>query len=101
MILVNGAASDTVPALDRGLALGDGVFRTIRVKAGRPLNWRWHWMRLAADCQKLKLPAPDEATLLAEVERVATGDATVKATITRGEAGRGYAMPTAVRTTRI
>ena len=77
------------------------MFRTIHVMRGRALNWRWHWARLSADCQKLKLPAPDEATLRAEVERVAPGDATVKATITRGEAGRGYAMPTAVRTTRI
>ena len=90
-----------MPALDRGLALGDGVFRTIRVKAGRPLNWRWHWARLVADCAKLKLPAPEEATLRAEISRVAPGDAAVKATITRGEAGRGYALPTAVRTTRI
>jgi len=90
-----------VSALDRGLALGDGVFRTIRVKGGRPLNWRWHWARLAADCAKLELPAPDEATLRAEIARVAPGDATVKATVTRGEAGRGYALPTAVRTTRI
>ena len=90
-----------MPALDRGLALGDGVFRTIRVKAGRALNWQRHWARLVADCGKLKLPVPDEAVLRAEIARVAPGDATVKATITRGEAGRGYALPTAVRTTRI
>jgi 4-amino-4-deoxychorismate lyase len=90
-----------VPALDRGLALGDGVFRTMRVRAGRALNWQRHWARLVADCGKLKLPVPDEAVLRAEIARVAPGDATVKATITRGEAGRGYALPTAVRTTRI
>ena len=90
-----------MPALDRGLALGDGVFRTVRVRAGRPLNWRWQWARLTADCEKLKLPAPVETTLLAEIASVAPGDATVKATITRGAAGRGYALPTAVRTTRI
>jgi 4-amino-4-deoxychorismate lyase len=90
-----------VPALDRGLALGDGIFRTLRVRAGRPLNWRWHASRLAADCEKLRLPAPDEATLREEISRVAPGDAVVKVTVTRGEAGRGYAVPTAVRTTRI
>jgi 4-amino-4-deoxychorismate lyase len=73
----------------------------MRVASGRPLNWRWHWARLAADCEKLKLPAPAETTLLEEIARVAPGDATVKATVTRGEAGRGYALPTAVRTTRI
>lgn len=90
-----------MPALDRGLSLGDGVFRTLRVKAGRALNWRWHWARLQADCEKLRLPAPDEARLRSEVARVAPGDATVKVTVTRGEAGRGYSLPTAVRTTRI
>jgi len=90
-----------VPALDRGLALGDGVFRTLSVRAGRPLNWRWHWSRLCADCDKLRLPTPDEAVLRAEIARVAPADAVVKATITRGAAGRGYAVPTAVRTTRI
>lgn len=73
----------------------------MQVRAGRPLNWRWQWARLIADCEKLRLPAPPEATLLAEIASVAPGDATVKATITRGEAGRGYALPTVVRTTRI
>jgi 4-amino-4-deoxychorismate lyase len=71
------------------------------VRAGNPLNWRWHWARLAADCGKLKLPAPEEEALRAEIARVAPGDAVVKATITRGQAGRGYAAPTEVRTTRI
>jgi 4-amino-4-deoxychorismate lyase len=94
-------AGDKVSVLDRGLALGDGVFRTLRVRAGKPLNWRWHWARLAADCAKLKLPAPDETLVLEEIARVAPADAVVKATITRGQAGRGYAVPTEVRTTRI
>lgn len=71
------------------------------MRAGNPLNWRWHWARLAADCDKLKLPAPEEQLLRAEIARVAPGDAVVKATITRGQAGRGYAAPTEVRTTRI
>jgi 4-amino-4-deoxychorismate lyase len=101
LILVDGVATDTVSALDRGLALGDGVFRTLRVRAGRPLNWRWHWTRLVADCARLRLPLPDEATLRSEVARVASHEAVVKAIITRGAAGRGYAMPADARATRI
>jgi 4-amino-4-deoxychorismate lyase len=58
-------------------------------------------MRLAADCARLQLPEPDEATLRDEIARVGPGEAVVKATITRGQAGRGYAVPTEVRTTRI
>ena len=34
MILVNGDPAQTVDALDRGLAYGDGVFRTLRTQAG-------------------------------------------------------------------
>ena len=34
MILVNGMQSEAVPANDRGLAYGDGVFRTLLVQAG-------------------------------------------------------------------
>jgi 4-amino-4-deoxychorismate lyase len=71
------------------------------VRAGRALNWNWHWTRLGLDCGKLRLPLPDEATLLAEIRRVAPRDATVKATITRGAAGRGYAIPPAATPTRI
>jgi len=47
------------------------------------------------------LPLPGEATLLAEIRRVAPADATVKATITRGASGRGYAIPAGARPTRI
>ena len=36
-----------------------------------------------------------------EVARVAQGESVVKVTVTRGRAGRGYAVHTAVRTTRI
>ena len=73
----------------------------MRVRAGRPLNWRWHWHRLGADCAKLRLALPDEATLRAEIARVAPGDAVAKATITRGAAGRGYAIAHDARPTRI
>jgi 4-amino-4-deoxychorismate lyase len=82
---------DAIPATDRGLAFGDGVFRTLAVRAGRPLNWRWHWRRLAADCRTLGLEAPAESVLLAELGRVAAGDAVAKVIVTRGAATRGYA----------
>jgi 4-amino-4-deoxychorismate lyase len=68
------------------------VFRTLAVRGGRPLNWRWHARRLAADCALLGIPAPDEALLAAEIARVAPAEATVKLIVTRGKGGRGYAM---------
>jgi len=48
MILVNGHPADTVDALDRGLAYGDGIFRTLRTQDGQPLWWRDHAAKLAA-----------------------------------------------------
>lgn len=102
MILVNGQQSDTVSALDRGLAYGDGVFRTVRTHAGRPLWWRDQYAKLAADAAALALACPAEAGLLAEVCQVAeTGQGVVKIMLTRGGGARGYAPPAAQASTRI
>ena len=102
MIHVNGQRSDSVSALDRGLAYGDGVFRTLRTHAGRPLWWRDHYAKLAADAAALALACPAEAGLLAEVRQVAeTGHGVVKIMLTRGAGARGYAPPAAQACTRI
>ncbi|MBI3432903.1 MAG: aminodeoxychorismate lyase [Hydrogenophilales bacterium] len=94
MILVNGHPADTVDARDRGLAYGDGVFRTLRTQAGRPLWWRDHYAKLAADCAALMLACPDEAELHTEVCQVAeAGEGVVKIMLTRGAGARGYAPP--------
>lgn len=102
MILVNGLPAETVNALDRGLAYGDGVFRTLRTQVGQPLWWRDHYAKLAADCAALLLACPDEAGLRAEVCRVAaTGEGVVKIVLTRGTGARGYAPPQDQACTRI
>jgi 4-amino-4-deoxychorismate lyase len=102
MILVNGQATDTVHARDRGLAYGDGVFRTLRTQGGQPLWWRDHVAKLADDCAALMLACPDEAGLHAEVCRVAeAGEGVVKIVITRGTGTRGYALPANPTCTRI
>lgn len=100
-VLVDGEPAASVSALDRGLAFGDGVFRTLRIAAGRPLNWARHYERLRADCALLGLPLPQEAGLLHEIRRVAPGDAVAKVILTRGSGGRGYAPPPQARATRI
>jgi 4-amino-4-deoxychorismate lyase len=100
-ILVDGEPGGRLSALDRGLAFGDGVFRTLRVSAGRPLNWGRHCERLRADCALLGLTAPDEALLRAELARVAPGEAIAKILVTRGAGGRGYALPSGVAATRV
>ena len=102
MILVNGRPAATVDALDRGLAYGDGVFRTLRTQDGRPLWWRDHYAKLAVDCAALMLACPDESVLHGEVCRVAeTGEGVVKIMLTRGSGARGYAPPQEQAATRI
>ena len=102
MILVNGHPAQTVDALDRGLAYGDGIFRTLRTQVGAPLWWRDHYAKLAEDCAALRLACPDEAQLRAEVCRVAAaGEGVAKIVITRGAGARGYAPPQDPACTRI
>jgi 4-amino-4-deoxychorismate lyase len=101
VVLVNGQPVALVDVADRGLQFGDGIFRTLLVRAGRPLNWDRHFRRLARDCAALALPVPDEGLLRAEMARVAPQDAVVKITLTRGVSGRGYSLPTEVMPTRI
>jgi 4-amino-4-deoxychorismate lyase len=102
MILVNGRPADTVDALDRGLAYGDGVFRTMRTRAGRPLWWRDQYAKLAADSAALMLACPDEAGLHAEICQAAeAGEAVVKVMLTRGTGARGYAPPPGQAPTRV
>ena len=90
-----------MPALDRGLAFGDGVFRTLAVRAGRALNWDRHLRRLAHDCLAIGVPVPPEELLRAEIALVAPGDAAVKVIVTRGVSGRGYSMPVELSPTRV
>jgi 4-amino-4-deoxychorismate lyase len=102
MILVNGQGAATVDATDRGLAYGDGVFRTLRTRDGEPLWWRDQYATLVADSKALLLACPDEKLLLAEVRQAAAAeDGVVKIILTRGKGARGYALPAERAVTRI
>ncbi|MBT9568699.1 MAG: aminodeoxychorismate lyase [Thiobacillus sp.] len=104
MILVDGLEHASIQAMDRGLAYGDGVFRTLRAEAGQPLWWADQYAKLAADCMALSLTCPDESLLREEAGRVATGegdDGVVKIMVTRGSGMRGYAYADGQTPTRI
>lgn len=102
-MLINGVATEWLPATDRGLAYGDGIFRTVELLNGQPRLWRWHWQRLAADCTALQLPCPDQPLLLEELLQVGLCHerAVAKITLTRGAGQRGYAMPSTPDVTQI
>lgn len=96
-VLVNGSPDERIEAGDRGFTLGDGVFETIAVRGGQPLRWPAHLERLAIGCRRLYLPVPDPDELGRDRDRViAPGSSGVlRITVSRGSAGRGYALPPA------
>jgi 4-amino-4-deoxychorismate lyase len=96
-------ASDSVPATDRGLAYGDGMFRTLQVRAGRAVHWERHVEKLAADCGRLAIACPAADVLHEDVMAVTAEqpDAAVKIIITRGIGARGYRPTIDARANRV
>lgn len=95
-VLINGARPQdlghAVPLNDRGFQYGDGLFETARLEHGVV---RWldaHLARLRVGCERLRIPAPDEATLRAEIATVTANlrSAVVKIILSRGVGARGY-----------
>jgi 4-amino-4-deoxychorismate lyase len=103
--LVDGEAHSQVPADDRGLAYGDGLFETIAVRRGRPCLWRRHLDRLSLGCRRLGMEMPArfrlEADVLALIGNRAAGtdpaDGVLKVILTRGSGARGYRPPEAAK----
>ena len=104
MILVDGVPAAAVRPTDRGLAYGDGVFRTFTLRGGRPRHWQRHYSKLAADCAAIALRCPSES-LLHDDLRLACGDVpgshVAKIIVTRGDGPRGYAYARDAAPTRI
>ncbi len=102
-MLINGAPCDTISVNDRGLLYGDGVFRTLRLREGKVLQWQRHYAKLFKDCSTINLPCPPEPLLLDELERLIQGvaDGVLKIIVTRGSAQRGYAPPHQPEVTRV
>ncbi len=103
MVLVNGVFTDSIKANDRGLMYGDGVFRTLRIKHGVPLNWTLHYHKLASDCAALELSCPPISVLEKELERASESmqNCIAKIVVTRGAGGRGYLPEAALEPTLI
>ena len=91
---IDGVAGTNVPADDRGLQYGDGLFETILVRGGTARFLDAHFARLARGCQRLGIafsPGVLRADLQLALPR-ATASAVLKIVVTRGSAQRrGYA----------
>ncbi len=100
---IDGRAGTTLDVRDRGLQYGDGLFETMRVRAGRVRLLSFHLERLREGCRRLRIAAPAPRTLLCELESAAAGrrDGVLKLIVTRGRGARGYRPSGRERCTRI
>jgi 4-amino-4-deoxychorismate lyase len=103
MILVNGTPGEHVQVNDRGLMYGDGVFRTLLIRAGKPFCWQRQYAKLRADCQALNITCPSSELLEQELAVIgaAEPDCVAKIMLTRGHGARGYAPILSMPSTRI
>lgn len=104
MATVIWADQEDIPASDRGLTYGDGVFETVRVRANLTTLRHRHVARLLEGAERLAIPLPPEqlhSVLDEAIERYARPDDWVlKLILTRGSGGRGY-RPAAVAAPRL
>ncbi len=103
MFLINGEHRDSLPAGDRVLHYGDGLFETVAVIDGRPQHWQAHLRRMEDGCVRLKIPFPGAAMLEDEFGRLPSpaGRWVLKIIVTRGGGGRGYRPPPVVQPARL
>jgi len=103
MFLINGQQCNEININDRGLQYGDGLFETIAVQNGLSLCWDEHLQRLEQGCKQLKISFPDKNLLKDEARSLSNniGHGVLKIIITRGQGGRGYALPDNAEPNRI
>ena len=102
---IDGVAGASVPADDRGLQYGDGIFETILVRAGKPRFLDEHLERMRRGLVQLGIQFLASGELLGEIARAAAMApplAILKIIITRGSTTRrGYAPAGLVAARRI
>jgi 4-amino-4-deoxychorismate lyase len=106
--LINGDFNQAISPLDRGFAYGDGVFRTMVMRSGLPVDWPLHYQKLVADCAAIGIVCPSAELLMSDFQQLFTLDeieenrlGVAKIIITRGEGERGYKPPAVTTPTRV
>ena len=91
-VWVNGVAGRQIDSSDRGFHYGDGLFETMRVRAGRIRLLEYHLERLYEGCRRMSIPAPRPPSLRRDLKLRAKphADAVLKLILTRGPGTRGY-----------
>ena len=106
--IINGSFSQQITPLDRGFAYGDGVFRTMMMRSGLPVDWPLHYQKLVADCAAIGIVCPNAELLMCDFQQLFTIEeieenrvGVAKIIITRGEGERGYKPPAVTTPTRV
>ncbi len=68
--LVNGDFNQVISPLDRGFAYGDGVFRTMVMRSGLPVDWPLHYQKLVADCAAIGIVCPSAELLMSDFQQL-------------------------------
>jgi 4-amino-4-deoxychorismate lyase len=92
---IDGQSQTHLPASERGLHYGDGLFETLLLHNGHLCQWTRHVQRLSSGAARLGIPLPELAQLHAELLEFThnISDGVVKLIVTRGSGGRGYRPP--------
>ena len=106
--LINGGFSHAISPLDRGFSYGDGVFRTMLMRGGLPVDWPLHYQKLVADCAAIGIVCPSAELLMSDFQQLFSAEdveenrlGVAKIIITRGEGERGYKPPAVTSPTRV
>lgn len=106
--LINGSFDQEISAFDRGLSYGDGVFRTMQICNGLPVNWPLHYQKLVADCAVIGIVCPSPELLMSDLQQLISIEdilenkiGVIKIIVTRGVGERGYAPPAITVPTRV
>lgn len=93
--LINGVAADVIPADDRGLAYGDGLFETMALRDGRIRFMDAHLNRMLGGCARLGIPFSVDEALRDDLNAMVADqvEGILKLIVTRGLGQRGYAPP--------
>jgi len=106
MLCLNGRLLSTadfhLDPTDRGLLLGDGVYDTLRVYAGKLFRWGEHFDRLSASARRLGIEWRLERAAFQQALQTTLvanqfhrSDAVARVTLTRGPGPRGLPFPPA------
>lgn len=92
----DGRRIESMPAGERGMQYGDGLFETIAIRGGEARLWPLHVERLQSSAARLGLPAPAEVELDSALKGALTATSlvpeslTAKLLLTAGTGTRGY-----------